>query len=732
MKRSFSILAAVLASTFLTGGATLAQGRSDVVSAPAPQNEARPALLVADTVVVEADERLVASGHVEAMHGDYHLRASRVIYDSATETLQIDGPIRITHRNGDVIVADSAELDRELRNGLILGARAVLDQQLQLASVQARRVQGRYTELTKVAVTSCQVCDADKAPIWQIRATRVIHDQEERQLYFDNAQLRVLDMPVFYFPRLRLPDPTLKRARGFLFPRLRNTSQLGFGIKLPYFIPIGRHQDLTLTPYLAQHGQTLEFRYRRAFWNGDIELNGALSNDTLLKNRDELRGYLFANGTFDLRNRYKLQFSFNSVTDSSYSNDYGIGGGDRLHSYVGLTRADRDSLLDLDLSNYRSLRASEDEDTQPSHVASISAEQRLFPRFGGEFRLSAEGQAHQRWSHSPVDGPDTDTLPDGRDVARLNAELSWRNRWTIGPGLRVGASTHLWLDHYNTQQDATSDAHVSAVTPGVSLDFRLPMRAADANGGHTLLEPIVQFGWVGGERGKNPNDESTSVEFDEGNLLSLSRFPAADRREHGATIAGGLRWRHVSTQGWHSSVILARIWRDESDSNLSRSSGLKTAHSDWLVSGHFKTAEGLGISARGLIDDRTRLSKGEARVDWSTPKVDFGLSYLQLVQDPYENRSIDQSEWTLDSAYHINSHWTSTLNARYDAADGRLDRTGMGLQYQNECVQVNFNASRRFASASNLEPSTDFDLSVALKGFSTGGSAKENRRSCAN
>jgi len=43
---------------------------------------------------------------------------------------------------------------------------------------------------------------------------------------------------------------------------------------------------------------------------------------------------------------------------------------------------------------------------------------------------------------------------------------------------------------------------------------------------------------------------------------------------------------------------------------------------------------------------------------------------------------------------------------------------------------VNFSVSRRFASSTNLEPSTDFGLTVALKGFSTGGSAKEYRRSC--
>ena len=66
----------------------------------------------------------------------------------------------------------------------------------------------------------------------------MIHDAEARQLFFSNAQIRISGVPVFYLPRLRLPDPTLERARGFLIPRFRTSSDLGTGIKLPYFASI--------------------------------------------------------------------------------------------------------------------------------------------------------------------------------------------------------------------------------------------------------------------------------------------------------------------------------------------------------------------------------------------------------------------------------------------------------------------------------------------------------------
>ncbi|WGW02490.1 LPS-assembly protein LptD [Tropicibacter oceani] len=688
-----------------------------------------PALLVADQVFVENETRLIATGNVEALHDGVRLIATRIVYDRASDTLTIDGPIRIIDETGNILLADYATLDQGLRNGLLRGARMVMDQQLQLAAVEARRVEGRYTQLSRVAVTSCQVCADDSAPLWQIRATRVVHDQQERQLYFENAQLRVLDVPVFYLPRMRMPDPTLKRARGFLIPSLRSSTLLGFGIKIPYFIPIGDHQDITLTPYLSPKTRTLEFRYRRAFRNGDLELNGALSGDTLLPG--DTRGYLFATGNFDLKRDFKLAFDLKTTSDDSYLNDYDVTGADRLDSTLTLTRVRRDELIEAGLVHYQSLRTSEDNDTQPTIVGYSRIERRQFPSLmGGEVRLSAEAHGHYRYSSIPFDSADTDTEVDGRDVYRLNAEASWRRRWTLAGGMRAGVTTHLWLDRYSTRQDVTSVADVSRATPGVALELRWPFQKQGAGGGRTLIEPVLQYGWVGGTRPGNPNDESTRVEFDEANLLSLSRFPAADRREHGSTLAAGLRWMHQAPGGWTAALTFGKVWRTDADPDFTRSSGLTGKESDFLIAGRLATQSGLSLVARGLLDDTARFSKAEARAGWSNSRMDLGASYVLLVTDPAEDRAKAQSEWTFDGSYRMSRHWTGSTEWRYDLADRNLDRVGLGLQYRNECVQVDFGVQRRYASATNLEPSTDFDLTVALQGFGTSGSAKEYRRTC--
>jgi LPS-assembly protein len=59
-------------------------------------------------------------------------------------------------------------------------------------------------------------------------------------------------------------------------PILRTTSDLGAGMKLPYFFVLSPSSDLTVTPYVTvRNSQTLDLRYRQVFTTGQIELNGA-------------------------------------------------------------------------------------------------------------------------------------------------------------------------------------------------------------------------------------------------------------------------------------------------------------------------------------------------------------------------------------------------------------------------------------------------------------------------
>jgi len=721
--RAFShiLLAAALLATPLVAQTRTAEQQV------APQAQ-EPALLVADDVIVTRDRVLTARGNVEAYQGTTRLRAAAISYDEKTGVLDITGPITIEDGEDVVIVADQAELSRDLQNGLLVGARMVLNQQLQLAAVEINRVGGRYTQLYKTAVTSCQVCDDGRPPLWQIRARRVVHDRQAQQLYFDDAQFRIGNVPVFYLPRLRLPDPTLERASGFLIPSLSSDTQLGTGLKVPYFIKLGDHRDLTLTPYLTGRTQTLEFRYRQAFRNGRISFLGALSDDDLQPG--DTRGYLFGEGRFDLRRDFVLTFDIETTTDTAYLTDYGYSGKDRLESAVELARVRRDEYISFRYTNFRSLRDSEDNDTIPTNVLNATFERRHFPRaLGGELRFTGNAHAHYRNSDIDTDA-NLDGIVDGRDVQRINLQAEWLRSWTLTGGVRAEASLGVEADAFTVAQDAFFPDSDAGLTPQAQLTLRYPLVRHGANGSSQLLEPLLQIGFIGGSDLDVPNDESTRVEFDEGNLLTLSRFPRPDRRERGAVAAYGVNWSRFDPAGWEARLTLGQVVRRQGALDYSKTSGLSGTTSDILFAGQLKNRNGLALTGRTVFNDGFDVAKAELRGDWIGQRTTVGGSYVWLGADADEDRTLAVSELTLASSYDLNQNWTAAANWRYDLVDNRSAYAGAGLTYNNECVSARFSVSRRYSSSTSIEPSTNLGFTVALRGFSVSQGTEKYVRSC--
>lgn len=702
--------------------------------------EDAPAILVADDVFLSGDEQLVATGNVEALFEGRRLNAREIIYDRPTERLIVKGPITLQEPDGTVLVlADSAELDRELRNGLLRGARVVMEDQLQLAAVELARINGRYNQLFKVAVTSCRVCNSDTPPLWQIRARRVIHDQEERQIYFQDAVFSVLGTDIFYLPRLRLPDPTLERATGFLVPTIRNSSILGFGVKVPYFIRIGDHKDLTLTPYISSETRTLEARYRQAFRNGRIEINGAYGADDL--DVRDTRGYIFANGFFNLPRDFNLTFDVEASSDRTYLLDYGFSSKDRLDSEIELERARRDEYIRAASTVFQSLREGESNSTLPSFILNGEYERRvqLSGPVGGEVRFGFLGHLHSRSSSLETDGPDFDIFADGRDVSRLTFSVAWHRSTVLPMGILARAEAGLALDHFQINQSGViNESSATELTPNVAVELRWPFLKRSSSGATHIVEPVVQFSWVGGSNPNIPNDESTRIDFDEGNLFSTSRFTAPDRRERGFSAAYGLLWTRYGQKGWQTSFAVGQVVRDEvlidpsGGFSFTDTSGLQDKYSDLLLAGQLKTNNGFAMTTRGLFDNGFQTTKAEARAIWASKYSSIAATYIWLRSDPAEERPNNISEWAIDTTYRFSRHWTGQADWRFDVASEESVRAGIGLIYTNECVEIALNAARRFTSSTVLEPSTDISITVGLRGFSTKTTDKSYVRTCKN
>ena len=134
------------------------------------------------------------------------------------------------------------------------------------------------TELNKAICTYCEDKENSRAP-WSIKAKKITHNPATKTIYYDNAVLKIYDFPVFYYPKLSHPDPTVERASGFLIPSYKDSVNTGAGFNIPYFWAISKDKDLTFTPKLFVSGQPLFLsEYRQDFEKSYLLIDAGFTN----------------------------------------------------------------------------------------------------------------------------------------------------------------------------------------------------------------------------------------------------------------------------------------------------------------------------------------------------------------------------------------------------------------------------------------------------------------------
>lgn len=706
----------VFVTTFCLGNGLLAQSAPD-----------QPVMtsLVADVVRIDQGQRLVASGNVEVFSQGRRLRAESLTYDRENNRLFIEGPIVIQDGTGTIVLADQGELDADLNNGILQGARLVLQDQLQIAGAEMSRREGRFSDLKQVVASSCEVCARNNTPLWEIRASRVIHDEDDKQIYFYDARFRIAGVPVFYLPILRVPDGTEDRVNGFLTPSFTSSTDLGSGFKLPYFFTLGDSADLTITPYVASsYTRTLEARYRRAFANGDLSFEGAASRDSILPGKT--RAYLFGTANFEIAGDYDLDFQLQTTSDDQYLRDYDYSNKDRLETSVGLFRARAQERVEGQLVYFQSLRSDEVDDEQPTYVADGQWNRRFFPQgIDGWFDFDLLGHAHTRPSEINI---------EGRDMAQLRARMNWSRIWTTGAGLRFDTDARLNADLKYIGNDDRYPETQAALTPTTAVTMSYPLSAQGAGGVRYLVEPIAQFVWTAEDTLDGPNDDSTLTAFDTGNLFDLNRFPGLDRQEEGGRTNLALRWTRFDPDGWTMALTGGKVLRSDDFDQFPMGTGLAGDASNWLAQVDLDYGARLMLRSLTLMDSGFEPTLNQTRVSWQSKPVDFSSTYIWQREDAALDLTDDLSELSLEAGFNISDNWRAEVDVRRDFVSNSTNDAALGLIYTNECVRVDLSLDRTNRTDENddIESNTSFGLSVTLAGFGSNNSQSKSRRRCTN
>src|SRR4051812_5348067 len=210
--------------------AAIAQGLAPGKFTPAPGNEDEPVLIKAEEITYDESLRLVtARGHVEIAQGDRILLADTVTYNEKTTVMTASGHVALMEPTGEVYFSEYAEFTNQMRDGVIAALRVLLVDNSRMAAAGGKRTNGTITEFNKGVFSPCELCakDPTRPPLWQVKAVRIVHDGESKDIEYRDAVLEMAGIPVMYTPYLSMPDPTVHRRSGFLVPSFGHMTGLG-------------------------------------------------------------------------------------------------------------------------------------------------------------------------------------------------------------------------------------------------------------------------------------------------------------------------------------------------------------------------------------------------------------------------------------------------------------------------------------------------------------------------
>ncbi len=691
---------------------------------PVPDTKT-PVLLTADTITYDQDNGLVvAEGHVEISQGDRVVLADRLIYNEKTQVVTADGNVSLLDPNGDVLFADHVDLTDDLRNGAIANIRLLMTDQSRMAAASGRRTGGRYTELSHAVYSPCYLCPTDRTrpPLWQIKALRVVHDQQEHRIEYKDAWMEIFGVPIFYTPYFAHPDPTVKRQSGFLTPSIGGSHDVGISIQIPYFWVLGPDEDITFSPIFTTKQSVVALgEYRRRLIDGELNLGGSFTlADHQVENsgvthtiNNDFRGHIDSFGRFDINDHWRWGFDANRATDKTYLRLYDISNDRTLTSQLFAEGFHGRNYMSIASYAFQGLRDIDDNDEVPY----------VTPIF--DYNFVGEPATYGGYYNFNVDSMVLSRL-EGRDSRRVSVGVGWTLPYVAPAGdiYRLEASLRgdvYWVNGVDPNSDLVDpttnkvDDVVARVFPQVSFEWRYPF-VRDSGTSHQVIEPIagIYAGVGGGNTGKIPNEDSQGFNFDDANLFNPNRFAGLDRVDSGQRVDYGIRWSIYGDQGGYSSIFLGQSYRLGGGDDFGSNSGLEDNLSDLVGRVQVSPNKYLDLIYRFRVDlNAPDLKDSEVGLQVGPPALNLGLSYARLHNTGNGLGSREEISGRLAS--QVTDNWSVYVAERSDLRANKLLSIGGGIKYQDECFDIGLGVDHKNFSDDEINPGTSFMLTVGFK-----------------
>ncbi|MEX0591007.1 MAG: LPS-assembly protein LptD [Xanthobacteraceae bacterium] len=575
---------------------------ADLLTARVKSNPDAKMLVRANEILYDYQrEQVSAVGQVQIYYDGAVLEADKVTHDRKTNRLNAQGNVRYQAKDGNVIRTDAIDLDADFRDGFIQSLHVETPDRTRFAAARGQRSGGNITVLESGVYTACEPCKEDptRPPLWQVKAARIVHNEKERVVHYENATLEFFGMPVAWFPYFWHPDPTVKRQTGFLQPTFFSSSRIGTGVIIPYYWAPAPNYDVTFSvaPMTRQLGPLVSAEWRHRVMKGSYEIRVAgifqqdkeafLDNGPTPGYRD-FRGAVETKGRFRINDKWHWGWDATLLTDRFFLSDYTIateGGASERSSQVFLTGQGERSYFDLRAMGFIGFSRLDHREQLP-YIHPVMDYSYVFdkPVLGGELgvRMNFVSLTRQEADFAPtsqlalinasvdpgdpIASPHCDITKIGfnpgatncflrgfsGDYTRFTAESNWRRTLTNGWGMVFKPFMTARTDFATRGVDSTlgigsyaeaGRENLVRAMPTAGMEVRWPFISVHS-WGTQVLEPIGQIIVRPNEThiGKFPNEDAQSLVFDDTTLFAIDKYSGYDRVEGGTRANIGVQY----------------------------------------------------------------------------------------------------------------------------------------------------------------------------------------------
>jgi LPS-assembly protein len=711
-------LMAAAAIFLLCPGLASAQGSGNgAAKPPAPAaKEVDPyVILRADEVTFDEKTGIAtATGNVEVGEGLRLLRADKITYVKETDTFKATGNVAVVEPNGDVIFGEHGEFTNRFKDGFIEGFRMLFADNSRLAGTGARRTGGIVTTLGKGVFSPCELCKKDptRAPLWRVRAVRVVHDSIRKDVEYKDAYLEMFGVPVLYLPYFSHADPSVKRRTGFLIPSYSSNDEFGISVKVPYFWEINESEDVTLTPNIySREDPMLAAEYRKRLAHGEFLAEGSYTRPELQNGLGhETRGHLFVSGRQDLDPTWRAKYQVQLASDDTYIRRYRFDEPDNqtLTTSFNLEGFRGHNYAQLSAYHFKGLRAEDDTGETPLVMPFGEYHYVSHPSRSGAY-LSADASllSIQR--------------TEGTDSRRVSVQGGWHLPYTARTGEIYELSATVQGDLYWFNDSEVDSKSVSGTKgrlfPQVMAKWRFPFVRKET-GGRQLFEPVAAIVLApnGGNPKEIPNEDSQDVEFDDTNLFSPSRFTGVDRVDSGQRAIAGLNWGLYGDQGGAIEAFLGQSYRLHSDSTFAPGSGLRDHTSDIVGRLRISPGDYLDLLYRFRIDpDDWQSRRRELKFRVGPRWLKASANYFYVGEETGTGEFGNREQVTFGLRAILSKYWTADAVIQEDLTGNGTIAEGLGFTYQDECFIFDIRLERTFTEDRDLQPTDTIFFKLIFK-----------------